>query len=343
MAQNADSPFMKQVDPTRYNPAQPPGVAGPFLDPNATAGGIQAMPDASGGGPMGAPATPPPSGGQPWLGDPSMAGMNPELQKIYQSSGRTPAGRGTGFADWAYWNDKPSQFGRLQADIAGTGTDQPTGTPGSGPWQNSGKNQPMGGGAPGGGGMSPFMAGAIGQSLGPGIAGSPGSLSGAAGNLLNFETGRATGQITDASMPNLQIDPNDPIVKGQTEAYRTQATRQMQQRLSDLAAERGPNTNISAESRAANEALGTDVGAFQANAMANELGARRQEIAQALQAGTGLLTAEQQLQLTEEQTMIDKQLQEMGMQLQESQFGRSLAERGYEYDTTRGDTVYGGF
>jgi len=72
-------------------------------------------------------------------------GIDPNLWKIYQDAGQDPAGRGTGFADWQYWQGVgPSQYDRLAKDIAGTGTDQTTGTPwGAGAWQNSGRGAQM--------------------------------------------------------------------------------------------------------------------------------------------------------------------------------------------------------
>jgi hypothetical protein len=72
-------------------------------------------------------------------------GIDPRLAALYQKAGMTPGGEGSGFADWKYWQDKASQSGnwdyflsRLGADLAGTGTDQPTGTPGQGAWSGSG-------------------------------------------------------------------------------------------------------------------------------------------------------------------------------------------------------------
>jgi hypothetical protein len=67
-----------------------------------------------------------------------------QIDALYKTAGITDAGRGSGFADKAYWAEHPSEVlnGRLARDLAGTGTDQPTGTPGRGPWLNSGRNAP---------------------------------------------------------------------------------------------------------------------------------------------------------------------------------------------------------
>lgn len=64
------------------------------------------------------------------------------LDALYKQYGISDAGRGGGFADRAYWLEHPSEIlnGRLAQDLAGSGPDQPTGTPGVGPWQKSGQN-----------------------------------------------------------------------------------------------------------------------------------------------------------------------------------------------------------
>lgn len=118
------------LDTTNPPPFLPtdPATGGPLV----STGGNPAPPVMTSGGP-----TPPTATG------PQMPqGIDPALAAIYQNAGVTPAGRGTGFADWQYWQDVgPSQYNRLTNDIAGTGTDQPTGTPwGTGAWQNSGRN-----------------------------------------------------------------------------------------------------------------------------------------------------------------------------------------------------------
>ena len=84
---------------------------------------------------------------QPLLGGSAPGGaddIGSQIDALYKSAGISDAGRGGGFADKAYWSEHPSEVrnGRLAADLAGTGTDQPTGTPGRGPWLNSGRNAP---------------------------------------------------------------------------------------------------------------------------------------------------------------------------------------------------------
>jgi hypothetical protein len=78
--------------------------------------------------------------------DPDLTSTDPaaRIDALYKQAGIKDYGRGSGFADRAYWLEHPDQImnGRLAADLAGTGTDQPTGTPGYGSWINSGKSAP---------------------------------------------------------------------------------------------------------------------------------------------------------------------------------------------------------
>jgi hypothetical protein len=67
------------------------------------------------------------------------------IESLYgnQPWGTAGGGAGSGFADRDYWLAHPSEIlnGRLQSDLLGTGPDQPEGTPGTGVWQQSGKDR----------------------------------------------------------------------------------------------------------------------------------------------------------------------------------------------------------
>jgi hypothetical protein len=261
--------------------------------------------------PTAAPAASTASGGA------MSAGMDPALAAIYQKGGLTPGGAGTGFADWQYWQDKPSQWNRLASDIAGTGTDQPTGTPGQGAWSSSGRGQ----------------AGA------PGAAGAFGGSSGASGSWTGVPGGAATdifNTLMKRANQGLTIDPStDPVMRQQQDAFNAQRQLGDRRTLAALAEKGGPQANLSAETRAAGEASGQAGAQFQGQMMQNELNARRQEIQQALSGAAGLLTQEQAMQLQQEMAALDRAQQE-------SQFGRSLGQGAYQYDTSRQDKL-GGF
>lgn len=158
---------LPSTDPSIGVTTQPTKIAAPSPftpSPNAPTGQItptlaQAQ-DASNGG-VGIDNNGSVSGAMP-------SGIDPALAAIYQKAGVTPGDRGTGFADWQYWQGVgPSQYSRLASDIAGTGPDQTTGTPwAAGAWQNSGRggSQPSASGAPAipltlGAGLNPILQG----------------------------------------------------------------------------------------------------------------------------------------------------------------------------------------
>lgn len=136
------------------DPTPDPTVGSSPQDPNKQS--ILPMPKAGAWSELPGGAMPNPGGIAPSVGGtaaPGNVGNDPTsmIDSLYKQYGVADGGRGSGFADRAYWLEHPSEIqnGRLGADLAGTGTDQPTGTPGTGPWQNSGKGQPeAGGGAP---------------------------------------------------------------------------------------------------------------------------------------------------------------------------------------------------
>ncbi len=130
-----------------------------------------------------------------------------QIDALYKSAGIADAGRGGGFADKAYWSEHPSEVlnGRLAADLAGTGTDQPTGTPGRGPWLNSGRNAPEASiGQPTRNANGGFWTG--GSTVAPptgggGTAWAPGA---------SAPTGAPTGQHWDASQARFVDDSSAP-------------------------------------------------------------------------------------------------------------------------------------
>lgn len=189
----------------------------------------------------------------------------------------------------------------------------------------------MKGGGGGGGGTGSISGSAVGGS-------GMGDMSGKSNALYDLLMKRAS--------QSLEIDPNDPVIKGQTDAYDAQGQQARRNYLSASAEAEGAYGNAAGESRRSAEELGKSTGAFQAAAMERQQNARRQEIEHALSGAAGLLTEEQRLSLQEE-------LSKMGMNMQNDQFGRSLAQsadqfgsslgqRAYEYDNTRYDQLFGG-
>lgn len=111
------------------------------------------------------------------------------------------------------------------------------------------------------------------------------------------------------------VSASDPTIAAQTEAFRNDLTRAGRDALSAAAESGGPFFNPEAMRTTLAERAGQATGGFQANLMAQEREARRQQIAQALGLAPGFLTSEQQQKL---QAELDQQ---------------QLQERAYEFDT----------
>lgn len=172
--------------------------------------------------------------------------------------------------------------------------------PSTASWYKPGTNDSApGGGRTGGFGSAAYRVGAGVPGQGT-VFGADNPLTGKSNALLDYLMGRGTGQISDSTLPALQVDPNDPIIKRQVNAYSATQTRAERNYEAALAERAGTNANIGAERRIGAENVGMATSGFEAQLMNQELGARRQEIQQALSGAYGALTAEQSMQLQEE-------------------------------------------
>jgi hypothetical protein len=232
------------------------------------------------------------------------AGIDPALAAIYQGSGLDPSGRGSGFADWQYWQGVgPSQYGRLKADIAGTGTDQSTGTPGSGSWSRSG----------------------VGANSGPSGQSSFNMSSGS--GIDSTKTNALFDQLMQRANTSLNVNPNDPIIKAQTDAYGAQ-TQNAEKNYEAQAAEKGgANYNPDATARSMAEQGGQAQGAFQAQLMGQELQARRGEVEQALAEAV-------QLGETDKQQMLQEELAKLQLAQNADFQKQNIGQQAYQFDQT---------
>lgn len=152
-----------------------------------------------------------------------------------------------------------------------------------------------------------------------------------------------------------QVDPNDPIIKAQTDAYRAEGEQARRDFLAAAAEAGGPYGNLRSETRRSAEELGKSTGGFRAAAMQQELTARRAKIESALAGAAGFLTDQQRmalqneltrLQLAQQESQFGRSLKSQESQFsrnlsqQNSQFGRSLGQRAYEFDTSRFDSLF---
>jgi len=143
-------------------------------------------------------------------------------------------------------------------------------------------------------------------------------------------------QLLGRSQQGLAMTRNDPAIRGQADAYSAQEDRSRRNYLGDVAERSGPNANLRGEERMAAERQGQRVGGFEAELMGRELGARRQEIAQALSSMQGMLSADQQAALQREMSALDAAIRREGMGQQNDQFNKNLAlnewDRGNYWD-----------
>lgn len=122
-------------------------------------------------------------------------------------------------------------------------------------------------------------------------------------------------QLTQRAQQGLNVSPDDPIIKGQTDAYSAQQERARRNFLGDLAESNSPYASGAqlGQSRMTAEQMGANVGGFQAQLMGRELQSRRDEIQQALASQQGMLTEEQRLALQKELSYLNDATQRYGI------------------------------
>jgi hypothetical protein len=129
---------------------------------------------------------------------------------------------------------------------------------------------------------------------------------------------------------SLKLNPQDPIIKAQTDAYAAQGQRELRNYLSSAAEKAGPMANLEAVTRSGNENLAQAEAGFTGQVLQQELVARRLEIYQALSLYGSTLSDQQKLAMQEELAKLDAAIAQA--QLQQS---------AYEFDATRQDRLAG--
>jgi hypothetical protein len=111
----------------------------------------------------------------------------------------------------------------------------------------------------------------------------------------------------------INVNANDPIIRGQVDAYAAQGERAKRNYISDVAEGAGPLANIRGEERMAAERLGQGVSGFQSELMGRELGARRDDYAQRLAMMGGMVSGDQTRGLQEKLSLMDQAIGEAGV------------------------------
>jgi hypothetical protein len=183
-----------------------------------------------------------------------------------------------------------------QANGQGGTTTGPTGNVNYGNGGSAGGNM-YGGGSGGGGDMAGLLRQMLQQQQDTSAA--------------NKQRGDALyGQLSARAGQSLNIDRNDPIIRGQADSYAANMDRERRNYLSDTAERSGQFANLQGERRMTAEHTGQAQGQFEAQLMGRELTARRDEIQQALSGMQGQLSAEQQMNLQKQLGLLNNSIQQ---------------------------------
>lgn len=244
--------------------------------------------------------------------DPQMRQMYPNMRAI--GDDKIDFGDGAGPVDLVRGSDQGLWWGAESAGGGGGGA--PAGVQ-------------KGTGGPGGPDFDTFLHAGPGSSPGSTTGG---GMDGRANSIYDLLMQRATA--------GLDIDPNDPIIKNQVDAYGAQEERSRRNYLSSAAEKAGESANLGAEARSSAEQVGQRTGSFQAELMGRELSARRGKIERALSGAAGFLTEQQRMSLQRELETLRLAQQESqfgrGLRQDESQFGRRLGQQESEFGRNLG-------
>lgn len=192
-------------------------------------------------------------------------------------------------------------------------------TPNSDQDNNDGRSNPW----EGGGSAAPAAGRSAGSTGSGGSSGGSNILQNISNELMGRQqqdAGRRDAlynQLNTQATQSLAMDGSDPIIAGQTDAYRAEQERSKRNYLSDLAERSGPDANLRGEQRMAAEKTGQAVGGFQAQLLGRELSARRQQIAEALNSERQILTADQQASLQQQLALLDNEIKNRGLDIQD--------------------------
>jgi len=134
------------------------------------------------------------------------------------------------------------------------------------------------------------------------------------------------------------VDPNDPNIRRQADAFAANQERQRRNYVSDIAEKSGPTATgaVRGESRMAMERAGQASGAFEAQVMAREVESRREEVLAALNGLYGTISDEDRNNLQRDLANLNAQLEQARMTQQQNQFedtmGFNVADRTAYYN-----------
>jgi hypothetical protein len=184
-------------------------------------------------------------------------------------------------------------------------------------WGDGGPGGGGGAGGAGGGGGAVDLTGAINAA--------DMSKSAYAGQAQSF-----LDNLLARSNESLKVNPQDPIVKAQTDAYAASGERQLRNYMSAQAEKGGPGANLEAVNRSANENLAQADASFTGQVLQQELTSRRLEVYQALSLYGSTLDSQQKMALQEELAKLDAAISQAQLQ-----------QGAYQFDANRQDKLAG--
>ena len=139
-------------------------------------------------------------------------------------------------------------------------------------------------------------------------------------------------QLYSRANQSMDIDPNNPVMKAQMDAFNAQqdrATNQAMSQAAEEAAARGLGNSgaLENEKRLAQERAGFNSAQFQGQLMQQELTSRREEVQNALEQMGNILSDEEKLALTKEMHDIDSAIERTKTENQNSQYYAGLSSQ----------------
>lgn len=122
------------------------------------------------------------------------------------------------------------------------------------------------------------------------------------------------------------VDRTNPAIRAQADAFAANVDRQRRNLVADQAERLGPYGTgaLAGTERMAAERAGQVSGAFEADLVGREIQARRDEVAQALQTMSGVLSDDQKARLAQQQMQLDAELRRLGIGSTEGIANREL-------------------
>jgi hypothetical protein len=123
------------------------------------------------------------------------------------------------------------------------------------------------------------------------------------------------------------VSRTDPNIRAQVDPVVAQQERANRNYLDDVAEKSGPLANLQGERRLMAERGGQQAGAFESEVIGREIGARREEIQQALQLWGSMLSGDQRIALEKELAVLNDNARNADRIQGNDQFMRELALR----------------